>query len=197
MAYIISILRRCVIPSNLWALSESEAYVLILYLLLGMTDDAYKGYMNEESVGRAIYRSGLARSELYITTKLHYYTRPGESPLEKLKESLEKVGDYESQIDKMLILKPLPKLRLGYVDLYLIHSPPAPEQIPVVWKEFEEAKKLGLARSIGVSNFTVEQLEIFYRPGVAQIKPAINQVCSLTLSPLLPKDSPSPALRMF
>jgi diketogulonate reductase-like aldo/keto reductase len=63
-------------------------------LILG----ARKYYANEESVGRAIRESGLARSELYITTKLNPFAKPIGSSLEKLKESLKKVGKLSARI---------------------------------------------------------------------------------------------------
>ncbi|KAF9511664.1 hypothetical protein BS47DRAFT_1144129 [Hydnum rufescens UP504] len=122
--------------------------------------DTAQAYENEESVGRAIRESGLARSEFYVTTKLNTWRWPKHgkpSALEELRVSLKKLG-------------------LTYVDLYLIHSPTPGEDIPAIWRDFEEAKRLGLTKSIGVSNFTVQELEIFNNPEVAKIKPALNQI---------------------
>lgn len=81
---------------------------------------------------------------------------------------------------------------MAYVDLYLIHHPRAVSDIPKAWKQMEELKKEGLAkyvgkcitcvffwltnlyRSIGVSNFSVQDLELLLAS--AEIKPAVNQV---------------------
>jgi len=82
-------------------------------------------------------------------------------------------------------------LRLEYVDLYLIHwpislSPEGPKfpfeldrlrpmDLNSVWEEMEECVKLGLAKSIGVSNFSCKKLEQLLE--TAKIPPAVNQVC--------------------
>ena len=127
-------------------------------------------YQNEDSVGAAIRESGLKRNELYITTKF------GGGDIEKkFKESLKKVRNFLDQ--PVACRSPYLQLQLSYVDLYLIHFP---QVIPngdfeSAWKLFEGFKKEGLAkyvspilrnatsnaslRSIGVSNFTVPDLE--------------------------------------
>ena len=88
-------------------------------------------YYNEEEVGQAIKESGLARSELWVTTK--WSGVEDKSPGQSIDESLEKLG-------------------LDYVDLYLIHSPRlAKGDIPGTWKQIEEIHKAGKAKSIGVS----------------------------------------------
>ncbi|KAF8160333.1 NADP-dependent oxidoreductase domain-containing protein [Mycena galopus ATCC 62051] len=65
-------------------------------------------------------------------------------------------------------------LRLKYVDLYLIHNPRTLPDVDGVWKEFEKIQKDGLAKSIGVSNFTLEALQSLVKK--AQVWPAFNQV---------------------
>lgn len=65
------------------------------------------------------------------------------------------------------------KLGISYVDLYLIHSPEAVSDIPHAWEEFERAQELGLVRSIGVSNFNVDELRQLEN---SRVKPAVNQV---------------------
>lgn len=107
-------------------------------------------YQNEESVGQAIRESGLARNELFITTKFSMG-----NPLELVKTSLSKLG-------------------LKHVDLYLIHTPTLITDIPATWKAFETIKEQGLARSIGVSNFMVEHLEQVLKTG--GVVPAVNQI---------------------
>lgn len=119
-------------------------------------------YGNEESVGRAIKKSGIPREELFVTTKLwnthHSY--------DKAKEALD---------------ESLAKLQLDYVNLYLIHWPnPLPyrdrwsQANAEVWKAMEEAVELGKTRSIGVSNFHQRHLEPLLE--VATIKPTVNQI---------------------
>ncbi|KAG6888451.1 hypothetical protein C0992_008480, partial [Termitomyces sp. T32_za158] len=69
----------------------------------------------------------------------------------------------------------LRKLGLEYVDLYLVHIPdPIKDDLEGAWREFEKIKEDGLARSIGVSNFDVEQLQAIVK--IAKIQPAVNQI---------------------
>ncbi|KAJ7080074.1 Aldo/keto reductase [Mycena crocata] len=107
-------------------------------------------YETEANVGTVIHESGLARSDLYITTKYG----PGEVQ-EAIRKSLSNLG-------------------LKYVDLYLIHQPAILPDIEGTWKEFENIKKDGLAKSIGVSNFTLEQLQKLVKS--ALVWPAVNQI---------------------
>jgi len=119
-------------------------------------------YANEEGLGRAIRSSGLPREELFITTKLHNQEQGYESALQALDISLGKLG-------------------LEYVDLYLIHWP-CPRQNLFVesWKALIKAREAGKVRSIGVSNFRIEDIErIIKETGVI---PAVNQI---ELHPLL------------
>ncbi|KAG6864525.1 hypothetical protein C0991_008926, partial [Blastosporella zonata] len=113
--------------------------------------DTAQSYGNEGSVGEAIRESGLSREELFVTTK--YWTGPIQ---EAIRTSLSKLG-------------------LKYVDLYLIHQPRrVGHDFEGSWKEFERVKEDGLARSIGVSNFNLEQLQTIVK--TAKIKPAVNQI---------------------
>jgi diketogulonate reductase-like aldo/keto reductase len=108
-------------------------------------------YLNEYTVGTAIKESGLSRSELYITTK--YFEG---NIRDSMKDSLSQLG-------------------LTHVDLYLIHQPTQVEDdFEGAWKEFEKIREDGLAKSIGVSNFNVEQLQTILK--TAKIKPAVNQI---------------------
>jgi diketogulonate reductase-like aldo/keto reductase len=108
-------------------------------------------YRNEQSLGAALTKSGLPREELFVTTKL-YPTRPNASP--ELAKSLERLG-------------------FECVDLYLIHWP-APMLNVRHWRQLEELQARGLAREIGVSNFSISQLEALRRRGMTI--PAVNQV---------------------
>lgn len=103
--------------------------------------DTAKIYGNEEGVGRAIAKSGIPREELFITTKLWNDDQGYDSALKAIDGSLERLG-------------------LDYVDLYLIHwSQPKKGKYLETWKAFQEIKKSGKARSIGISNFGEEAFQ--------------------------------------
>jgi diketogulonate reductase-like aldo/keto reductase len=108
-------------------------------------------YRNEQSVGAALRRSGVAREDVFVATKL---PPPHPDASRQLAKSLERLG-------------------LGYVDLYLIHWP-----LPVgntrVWHELEDLQARGLARDVGVSNFGADRLEKL--AGRARQVPAVNQI---------------------
>jgi diketogulonate reductase-like aldo/keto reductase len=127
--------------SVLWALEAG--YRLI---------DTAKIYGNEASVGRAVRKSGIAREEIFVTTKLW--------PTEFFRV-------------RAALQKSLDKLGLAYVDLYLIHWP-VPLVRSGIWKDFEKIYAAGLVRSIGVSNYSVKQLEPL--AAKADIPPVLNQV---------------------
>ncbi|KAF8623492.1 hypothetical protein AX15_006275 [Amanita polypyramis BW_CC] len=119
--------------------------------------DGAQMYTNEETLGNGIKASGKSRSELYIVTKLNEKT-----PVENIRPSL---------------LVSLQKLGVDYVDLFLVHSPYGYRTegiLTAVWKEVEAIKKEGLAKSIGVSNYKVEDLKVTLEN--AEIIPAVNQI---------------------
>jgi len=112
--------------------------------------DTAQAYGNEESVGRALRDSGIPRGEVYITTK---FFPGGQDPAAEAEHSLKRLG-------------------LEYVDLYLVHWP---QGGPLwAWPGMERAHQRGHARSIGVSNFNVAELQSLL--GTATIPPAVNQV---------------------
>lgn len=111
-------------------------------------------YGNEEDVGRAVRDSGLARADLYVTTKLWNSDQGYDSALRAFERSLKQLG-------------------LDYVDLYLVHWP-EPGKRADSWRALEEIRKRGHCRSIGVSNYTVRHLEELLRS--AQVMPVNNQV---------------------
>jgi len=118
--------------------------------------DTAEAYHNEAGVGQAIAASGLGREEIFVTTKLWNDDQGYESALSTFRQSLE-------------------RLATDYVDLYLIHWPaPARGRYVETWKAFCQLKQEGRARSIGVSNFTIEHLErIIEATGVV---PVVNQI---------------------
>lgn len=113
-------------------------------------------YGNEEGVGAALAQSGIAREDLFITSKIWIADMGYEQTLEALDASLERLG-------------------LDYLDLYLIHWP-APEKNLYVetWKALEKLYAEKKIRAIGVSNFQPEHLEQLVAEGT--IVPAVNQV---------------------
>jgi diketogulonate reductase-like aldo/keto reductase len=112
--------------------------------------DTAQAYGNEESVGEGFRQSGLDRDDVFITTKFY----PGsQDPVRELQTSLQ-------------------RLRLDYVDLYLVHWP---QRGPTwAWPGMEQAHRLGYTRSIGVSNFSVTELEQVF--AVASTAPVANQI---------------------
>lgn len=111
-------------------------------------------YRNEEGVGQALKEAGVAREELFITTKVWNSEQGYESTLQAFETSLEKLG-------------------LDYLDLYLIHWPVA-GKYKETWKALEKLYKDGRVRAIGVSNFHVHHLKDLMAD--AEIKPMVNQV---------------------
>ncbi|MFW7395379.1 aldo/keto reductase, partial [Vagococcus fluvialis] len=119
-------------------------------------------YGNEESVGRAIKKSGIDRSELFITTKLWN-------------------NNHSYEKAKLAIDESLAKLDLDYVDLYLIHWPNPVDLRPDFatgnaesWRAMEEAVAEGKIKAIGVSNFHPHHIDALLK--TAKIKPVVNQI---------------------
>ena len=106
------------------------------------TIDTAQIYDNEAAVGQAVAESGIARDELFITTKIWIENLSKDKLISSLKESLQ-------------------KLRTDYIDLTLVHWPSPNDAVAV--EEFMsallEAKKQGLTRQIGISNFTIPLME--------------------------------------
>ncbi|RBP67987.1 2,5-diketo-D-gluconate reductase A [Brevibacterium sanguinis] len=112
-------------------------------------------YGNEEGVGRAIANSGIARDELFVTTKLWNDRHGAEESKRALGESLEKLG-------------------LDHVDLYLIHWPaPANDSSVETWEAFPAYQEQGLVTSIGVSNFDHRYLPAILETGII---PTVDQI---------------------
>ncbi|HEV2944834.1 MAG TPA: aldo/keto reductase [Solirubrobacteraceae bacterium] len=118
--------------------------------------DTAAAYRNEGAAGEAIHASGIAREQIFLTTKCWNDDQGYERAKRACKASLE-------------------RLELSHLDLYLIHWPvPAHDLYVETWKAFIELQSEGLVRSIGVSNFQPAHLErVIAETGVT---PAINQV---------------------
>ncbi|MBT9248960.1 glyoxal/methylglyoxal reductase [Bacillus halotolerans] len=111
-------------------------------------------YKNEEGVGIGIKESGVAREELFITSKVWNEDQGYDTTLAAFEKSLE-------------------RLQLDYLDLYLIHWP-GKDKYKDTWRALEKLYKDGKIRAIGVSNFQVHHLEELLKD--AEIKPMVNQV---------------------
>ena len=116
--------------------------------------DTAKLYGNESDLGTAIRESGIPREEIFVMTKLWNNDQGYESGLRAFEKSRRELG-------------------LDYVDLYLIHWP-VPGLRQESWKALLKIRDEGLARSIGVSNYTIRHLEELLRATPAP--PAVNQV---------------------
>jgi diketogulonate reductase-like aldo/keto reductase len=112
--------------------------------------DTAQAYGNEESVGQALRESDVPREEVFLATK--FYPR-SEDPMKEAEGSLQRLG-------------------VDYVDLYIIHWPEGGPRW--AWPGMERARELGYARSIGVSNFDVDELEKLM--AAANVPPVVNQV---------------------
>ena len=115
--------------------------------------DTAAAYGNEQAVGKAIKKSGVAREELFITTKLW-------------------VADVSYEKAKVAFEKSLKNLELDYLDLYLIHQPYG--DVHGAWRAMEELYKQGKIRAIGISNFPPDRVMdmIVFN----EVVPAVNQI---------------------
>ncbi len=115
--------------------------------------DTATSYRNEEAVGKAIKRSGVARDDLFITTKL-WIQDVGEGKTRKAFE------------------KSLQRLQLDYLDLYLIHQPYG--DVYGAWRDMQALYREGRIRAIGVSNFQPDRVMDFIVHN--EVVPAVNQI---------------------
>jgi 2,5-diketo-D-gluconate reductase A len=138
-----------------WQLTGARGYQAIAYALeLGYRHiDTATMYGNESEVGRAVRDSGLDRGEVFITTKL----RPGDAGRARA-----------------TLADSLSALRTDHVDLWLVHWPPRGRASVPLWREFLALRDEGLCRSVGVSNYSIAQIdELIAATGEG---PAVNQI---------------------
>ena len=138
-----------------WQMRGSECYRAVLYALdVGYRHiDTATMYRNEREVGRAVRDSGVPRSEVFVTNKL----QPGDAGRER--DALE---------------RSLQALDMDHVDLWLVHWPPPDAVGTKVWARFLELRHEGLARAVGVSNYSSSQMDtLVSATGEA---PQVNQI---------------------
>lgn len=136
---------REVVPAILAALEAGYRHI----------DTAYR-YNNEKGVGQGIRESGIAREDLFVTTKLDGVFQGDDRAIGGLEESLRRLG-------------------MEYVDLLLIHWPlPQRDQYVSTWKTFETLLAAGKTRSIGLSNFKPSHIDRLLAE--TSVRPAVNQI---------------------
>ena len=124
--------------------------------------DTAQGYRNEKAVGEAVKRSGLARKEIFITSKLDNPNHGYDNTMSSFEKTLNDLGT-------------------DYVDLFLIHWPNPikyrdcwQETNAGTWKAFEELYDAGKIRAIGISNFRQHHIDELMK--TAKIAPMVNQI---------------------
>ncbi|MFP3919748.1 aldo/keto reductase [Lysinibacillus telephonicus] len=127
--------------------------------------DTAQAYMNEAGVGEGIRSCGVAREELFITTKVAAEAKTYDAVTQSINDSLAKMG-------------------LDYIDLLIIHSPQPWNEFreenryfdenKEVWKAMEDSYKTGKVKAIGLSNFLQDDIENILES--CEIKPMVNQI---------------------
>ncbi len=137
--------------------------------------DTAQAYGNESGVGEGIRTAGVAREQLFVTSKVAAEHKTYEATAASIDKTLADMG-------------------LDYLDLMIIHSPQPWDKVNqsedryvegnrAAWRALEDAYKAGKLRAIGVSNFLQEDIESLWE--AAEIKPMVNQVlCHIANSPL-------------
>lgn len=127
--------------------------------------DTAQAYGNEAGVGRGVKASGIARDEIFVTSKVAAEHKDYQKAADSIDETLEKSGlDY---LDMMIIHSPQPWAEFRGEKRYF-------EENIEVWRALEDAYKAGKLRAIGVSNFLIDDLASLLK--AAEIKPMVNQI---------------------
>lgn len=138
-----------------WQISNRDASQATAYALQAgyRHIDTATMYQNESGIGKALASAALPRESVFVTTKLP----PAHAGRERrtLGESLTKLG-------------------LDYVDLWLVHWPPNGQAAPRVWQQFIRAQQEGLTKAIGVSNYSLRQIDELIQ--VTGVVPQVNQI---------------------
>jgi 2,5-diketo-D-gluconate reductase A len=138
-----------------WQMTGGECYLCVRHAL----ESGYRHldtatmYRNEREVGRGVRDSGIPREDVFVTTKL----QPRDAGRERktLEASLRALG-------------------MEYVDLWLVHWPPARGASPQVWKQFLALRDEGMTRAVGVSNYSIAELDELV--GATGEAPEVNQI---------------------
>ncbi len=140
-----------------WQLRNKKGYNAMMNALeIGYQHiDTASIYENEKPVGRAVRDSGLTRDEIFVTSKVWNDAHGHRKTLKACRASLK-------------------RLKLDYVDLYLIHWPQEDGKRQETWQAMEELLADGKTRAIGVSNYTPKQIEDVLKSG--SVVPAVNQI---------------------
>ena len=160
-----------------WLIDDSAAAAAVKAAIkLGYRHiDTAQAYGNERGVGEGVKDSGIAREEIFVTSKVAAEHKDYKSAAEGIDETLHKTG-------------------LDYLDLMIIHSPQPWNKVNQsddrytegnreAWRALEDAYKAGKLRAIGVSNFLQGDIDSLWE--TAQTKPMVNQVlCHISNSPL-------------
>jgi diketogulonate reductase-like aldo/keto reductase len=135
-----------------WQLSHHTTETVLQALHLGYRMiDTSGDYHTQRGIGEALRQSNLSREAVFVVTKVE----PTEDAYEATRRNLA-------------------ELKLDYADLVLVHRPPERGVGEVMWQELRRAKRDRLTREIGVSNYSIEQIEeLVYRTGEL---PAVNQI---------------------
>jgi 2,5-diketo-D-gluconate reductase A len=138
-----------------WQLQGQQGYQAIRRALQAgyRHIDTATMYRNEGWVGRAMADSGLDRSDIFVTTKL----QPGNAGRARA-----------------IIAESLRALGTDYVDLWLVHWPPRGQASPRLWREFLAIRDEGLCRAVGVSNYSVAEIDDLVE--ATGERPAVNQI---------------------
>jgi diketogulonate reductase-like aldo/keto reductase len=147
--------RMPILGFGTWQISNAEApRAVTVALEAGYRHiDTATGYHNEAGIGEALAAASVPRSSLFLTTKM-----PPEN-----------VGRERRTLEESLT-----KLGVDFVDLWLVHWPPNRQATPKAWEEFVRARQEGLTRSIGVSNYSLAQIDELTK--ATGVTPAVNQI---------------------